>query len=123
MAEVELYLECHVTIAPVFDEERDRLKQVAAQYQFSVAQLLMRHSAKVPAQAHHDDAFLTGRGKDLDELRNRMEALVRRLRDEGFTVWRYKLEDTLLDSRYGDPLQLLDPAELPPREINPRSPV
>jgi len=47
---------------------------------------------------------------------------VDRLAKEGFKVWRYKIESTLLDSRYDDSKRPLNKAELPEKEANPKPP-
>ena len=38
--EVELYLESHVTIEPVFDERREVAAKIAKQFNFRLAELL-----------------------------------------------------------------------------------
>jgi hypothetical protein len=45
------------------------------------------------------DSFCTGRDKDFDALAARMHALVQDLQDNGFAVWRYKIEHVVLDCK------------------------
>lgn len=77
-----LYHESHVTIEPVFDERLERLKQLCNEHGFRVTDLLMQ--------------------KRTAALESRMFAFVAALRDEGFKVWRYKIEDVVLDSKVDD---------------------
>lgn len=89
----ELYFEAHVTIDPV-DEEGD-LRTLAKNRGFRVAELLMK---KTLDKSRLDD-FMTGRGKDYEDLLARTQDLVVDLQEAGFNVRRYKLENTLLDVR------------------------
>ena len=91
MHTTELYFEAHVTIDPV-DEEGD-LRQLARARGFRLAELLMK---KTLDKSRLDD-FMTGRGKDYDDLLDRTQSLVEDLTQAGYNVRRYKLENTLLD--------------------------
>lgn len=100
----DLYFEAHVTIDPIttermhpseVDEAVQRLRFVAQRHGFRVAELLMR---KGQPRSTIDD-FLTGRGTDYDDVCYRMHDLVDDLRNTGYTVRRYKLENTLVDVR------------------------
>ena len=44
---------------------------------------------------------MTGHSKSKEDIKLRTCNLVRALREKGFTVWRYKVEDTLVDSKHG----------------------
>lgn len=104
--EVLLYLEAHITIDPVFDEKREAVRLLAEVCGFKLAKLVMRKDV-ANEEEHRDDAFLTGHGKELDALQSRMVHLVQSLRAEGVHVRRYKIENTLMDSRIFDKLELL----------------
>jgi hypothetical protein len=95
----KLYYEVHVTIKPVFDKKLDEAKYIAAMHGFTVAELLMRRPDPRQCVGHRDDTFMTTRGTDEDEICNRTMDLVRSLIAKDFKVLRYKLEDTLCDSK------------------------
>lgn len=111
----ELYLEAHVTISPVFDEERERAAALAKEHGFKLAHLVMlKRGPDVPSPR---DTFMTGHSKSVDDLAMRMQTLVRVLVAAGFKVWRYKIESCVLDSRQqGDVWGALDP-ERPPQPL------
>lgn len=101
---MSLYYECHITVEPVFDDKLELMKELCRSYQFRVADLLMqKRKADSPARSMYD-TFCTGRHKDYKTLEARMELLIRDLQLWGFKVWRYKIEDALIDSRYNDTL-------------------
>jgi hypothetical protein len=102
-----LYYECHVTIEPVFDERRNSAAEVASRHGFKLAHLLMKKRA-ADAEARSDkDTFMTGHSCDVSSLLGRMRALVVELKGGGFAVWRYKIEECVIDSRVLDSELLL----------------
>lgn len=135
--ETKYYFECHITIEPVFDDhdgddmecsrcgccliERDharngcpgpvtrlsQLKDIVSIYNFRVADLLMKKRAIDTEERSKNDTFCTGHSKDYEDIHRRMVDLIGHLQEAGFKVWRYKLEDTILDSRNEDVLGLL----------------
>lgn len=117
------YYECHVTIEPVYEDNRAIIERLAKQHKFSLAELMMQKRQNDTPERSKYDTFCTGRSYDIQDLSRRMEALVLDLRSWGFTVWRYKIELTVLDSRYGDTFGLLDKAAIPLKELNPKDPV
>ena len=94
----DLYLEAHVTIAPVFDQERERVKALVEPYGFKLAHLVMLKD-KGPDLPSQRDSFMTGHGKDIDDLAGRTRQVVLALGCHGFKVWRYKIESCVIDSR------------------------
>lgn len=106
MVEVPLYLEAYITIDPVFGDKREDVRRLAEVCGFRLAKLVMRKGVESECE-HQDDAFLTGHGKDLDGLISRMVHLVQSLRVEGVVTRRYKIENTVMDSRILDTLGLL----------------
>jgi NTP pyrophosphatase (non-canonical NTP hydrolase) len=116
------YYEAHVTIEPVFEERLAHFKEVCHDYKFHVANLLMQKRKNDTEERSKNDSFCTGRGISYTDIKTRMLALVNRLEKEGFKVWRYKIESTLLDSRYDDAERPLDKAALPEKERDPRPP-
>lgn len=98
-----LYYEAHITIDPVLeDRDLERLKALAGQYHFRVAELLMRKGGH-----HTEDSFLTARSQDIDQILHWTECTVHSLQAHGFTVRRYKIEDTVMDSKINDLIGLL----------------
>jgi hypothetical protein len=106
--EVELYLEAHVTIEPVFGEDREFAAWIAANHGFKLAHLLMQKERKATAERSDRDTFMTGHSKFCDDITERTKALVMDLQNNGFKVWRYKIENTMLDSRNVDVWGLVD---------------
>lgn len=116
------YYEAHVTVEPVFDDKLERFKTICHDYKFHVASLLMQKRKEDTEERSKNDSFCTGRGISFTDIETRMYELVRRLQKEGFIVWRYKIESTLLDSRYDDSNCPLDKESLPDKEKNPKPP-
>lgn len=104
-----LYYECHVTIEPILDEAKlQRIKLLAREHQFKVADLLMVKRPTDTPQRSSKDTFMTGHSDEYHLLENRMKGLIRCIKSEGIKVWRYKIETVPLDSRVsGDTLGLL----------------
>lgn len=101
----KLYFESHVTIDPIHEHQKSFVEGLCEQQGFKLAKLFMRKDFK--DHEHQDDAFMTGHGKDLLDIKQRTVDLVRTLQCSGFVVRRYKIEDTVLDSRHDDELGLL----------------
>jgi hypothetical protein len=116
------YYEAHVTVEPVFEDKLQTFKVICHDYKFRVANLLMQKRKEDTEERSKNDSFCTGRGISYTDIKKRMLALVERLEKEGFTVWRYKIESTLLDSRYDDADRPLNKAELPEKERDPKPP-
>lgn len=116
------YYEAHVTVEPVFEDRLELFKVICHDYKFRVANLLMQKRAQDTEERSKNDSFCTGRGISYTDTKKRMLALVARLEKEGFKVWRYKIESTLMDSRYDDSDHPLDKDSLPEKEREPRAP-
>lgn len=116
------YYEAHVTVEPVFENDLERFKVICHDYKFRVANLLMQKRREDSEERSKNDSFCTGRGISFTDIEKRMLALVQRLQKEGFKVWRYKIESTLLDSRYDDRILPLNKEELPEKERDPKPP-
>lgn len=114
MEPVKYYLEAHVTIEPVFDKHLEGAKFIAEQYGFRVADLLMKKRENDTEERSKHDTFMTGRSKYYKDLESRTMKLVEHLQKMGFKVWRYKIEDTLIDSRREDKFELLEKKETRP---------
>jgi len=116
------YYEAHVTVEPIFEDRLETFKIICHDYKFHVANLLMQKRKEDTEERSKNDSFCTGRGISYTDTKTRMLALVKRLKKEGFTVWRYKIESTLLDSRYDDTELPLDKEVLPEKERGPKPP-
>jgi NTP pyrophosphatase (non-canonical NTP hydrolase) len=116
------YYEAHVTIEPVFEDRLELFKTVCQDYKFRVATLLMQKRKEDTEERSKNDSFCTGRGISYTDIKTRMLGLISRLEKEGFKVWRYKIESTLLDSRYDDGEHPLNKEDLPQKELNPKAP-
>lgn len=99
---MSLYYESHITIEPVFGSKLETFKEIAFLHGFRVAKLLMDKG-----ELSTKDSFCTSRGDIYDELCVRTHDCVQELQEHGFVVFRYKIEDTLIDSRIFDKFQIL----------------
>lgn len=104
---MSLYYECHITIEPLFDEQLDQVKDLVARYKFKVAELLMKKRTEDTEERSQYDTFMTSHGQEYNELENRMLLMVHSLQEHNIKVWRYKIEDVVLDSKINDKLGLL----------------
>lgn len=99
MYTTNLYFEAHVTIEPVFDDRYAQFVEITKKFQFRAAELLMKkRSEDTPIRSMYD-TFCTGRSSSYEDLHNRLFELTATLRAANFKVWRYKIENTLLDVR------------------------
>lgn len=116
------YYEAHITVEPVFEERLEKFKIICHDYKFHAANLYMQKRKEDTEERSKNDAFCTGRGISYSDIETRMLELIKRLEIEGFQVWRYKIESTLLDSRYDDSKHLLNKEDLPQKEKDPKAP-
>lgn len=98
-----LYYEAHITIDPVPEDGRPAVQVLGDRWSFKLAKLLMQKGE--PSKI---DTFMTAHGKDLDDIRRRVIGMVIDLQHHGYVVRRYKVEDTIFDSRTRDVLGLLE---------------
>jgi hypothetical protein len=94
-----LSYESHITIEPVEGERLDDLERLCKQFKFKVAALYMIKDRQITNERSNRDTFCTGWGDEFEELELRTCYMVNTLRDNGFSVWRYKIEQTLVDVR------------------------
>lgn len=100
----KLYYECHITMEPVFDLDLARATDIVEYHGFRMAKLLMqKRKADSPRRSEHD-TFCTSRSTSYRDIEGRMNECLQQLSSEGFMVWRYKIEDTILDVRCSGPL-------------------
>ena len=105
--ESDLYFEAHVTIEPVFDERLSQFKTIADKHNFRVADLLMQKRQQDTPERSKHDSFCTSRNVFFHAIRINLLMLVKELKEKGFDVWRYKIEDTVVDSQSEDTYGLL----------------
>lgn len=104
---MSLYYESHITIEPVFDDRLELFKELCKPYGFKVANLLMQKRKLDTPERSRYDTFCTGRHKGYYTLEHRMIFLIKTLKENDFEVWRYKIEDAIIDSRYDDIWRIL----------------
>lgn len=97
-----LYFEAHVTIEPVFDERLEEFKRVARAYGFVVADLFIQKKRLDTPERSNKDTFCTGRSKNLESILSDTKCLVADLKELNLEVWRWKIEDILVDVRLKD---------------------
>lgn len=102
-----LYFEAHVTLEPVFEDRLEFLKAIAQQYHFRVADLLMQKSPSGEATPSQKDSFCTSRSKEWKIIESRTRYFVNALRSRGFKVYRYKIENTIMDSKIHDEMEIM----------------
>ena len=100
-----LFYESHITIDPVFDSSLELFKKLSARYNFRVAELLMVKEDQYKQSTK--DSFCTSRNKQYSAIVNDTIGLVGELQKHGFLVRRYKIEDTLVDSKIDDKFGLM----------------
>ena len=100
--------EAHITIEPVFDDRLDIVKMVAGKWNFKVAELLMVKNRQDTPQRSNKDSFMTGHSNSYKILEAAIKAICNELHQAEVKVWRYKIEEIVLDSRNSDSLNLLN---------------
>lgn len=91
----DLYYECHVTIEPVEGDMAHILRELSIQHNFRVSTFVMHKDGSTP------DAFTSARDASYACMLTRMVAFISALREGGYKIKRYKIEDTILDSNHG----------------------
>ena len=104
-----MYYESHITIEPVFEQRLEELNTYAKAYGFKVANLLMQKRKEDSPERSKSDTFCTGWSTDdKKDLEKRMVGLITALKQTDYKIYRYKIEECILDSREADVLGLLD---------------
>lgn len=106
MAET-LYYEVHITIEPVFDDQLEQIKKIAGSMNFKVADLLMKKRKEDKEERSKHDTFMSAHTKTMNDAIVAIVNVCKALDDAGFKVWRYKIEDVIIDSRNQDVLRIL----------------
>jgi hypothetical protein len=103
----KIYFETHVTIEPIFDERLKEASAIAGKHGFKIATLLMKKRVEDTETRSKYDTFMTSHSMSLQTSKDRIHSLIKELKLNDFKVWRYKIEDIVLDSRYEDVFNLL----------------
>lgn len=109
--QARLYFESHITIDPVPEVLRSFAQRCASKYNFKLAKLLMDKGVDSPL-----DTFMTAHSRSRSDIIERTKLMVLDLQQAGFIVRRYKIEDTVVDSRSADEFGLIKPAGWTPTE-------
>ena len=91
--------EVHITVEPVFGDDLNRFKEVSREFGFSVATLLMQKDRESTPERSDRDSFCSAKGEYLINLQTSAQSLIHELKSAGFKVWRYKVEEILIDVR------------------------
>lgn len=105
VAEVEgtarLYYEAHITTAPLTQTQRENLEPAIMVLGFKLADFLMQRGADgLDHKAQDPNSFVSCRDTDKKRIYARTFSMVRTFHAEGVEVRRYKIEDTLADSKH-----------------------
>ena len=73
-----------------------------------MAELLMQKRKDDTPERSRYDTFMTGHSQSLSDIKYRMICCIKELGVHGFKIWRYKIEDTILDSRSEDIFGLIE---------------
>lgn len=110
-----IYFEAHVTIEPVVGERGELAAKIAAEHGFRMAQLFMKKDRVATEVRSDKDSFMTAVvALDYPLIEQRVKGVVKALQDDGFQVWRYKIESAVIDSRSEDVFDLLTEKQLEP---------
>lgn len=95
MHTTDYYFESHITIDPVLDTEKlQQLKDLVKPSGFKVAKLFMQKG-----DPSNLDSFMTAHSKEYSGILQSTMGTVSLLKQHGFGVRRYKIENILLDVR------------------------
>lgn len=95
--------ETHITIEPVLDETKlAAIREAVRPLGFRVADLLMAKRAEDTPERSRFDTFLTGHTTDYMHACRNCREVVSVVQGMGYKVWRYKIEEIILDSRVID---------------------
>lgn len=99
------YYEAHISVLNEATVYPKRLKSVLDKIGFHLTDIVT-----VPLEGLEQEEFdyiLTSKGNKLKGFTEQVKNAVTMLKNSGYTVLRYKIESTILDSKYEDKLELL----------------
>lgn len=97
----------HVTIEPVFENNLEELKALIEETGFRVASLLMKKREEDTETRSQYDTFMTNHYETKEDAANGIRWVASILKENRYKIWRYKIEDVIMDSRGDDVLELL----------------
>lgn len=95
-----LYYEAHVTAAP---NNQEAFRDLAKRHDFHVAKFLM---LKDRVSENTQDMFATNRDASFEKLLGETLVFCSAIKKAGMTLYRYKIEAAIVDSRHADVLDL-----------------
>lgn len=95
-----LYYECHITTEVIPHDKREQFDKDCKEFGFWASDWKLADTSL--------KFFATSRDTDLENMRLRMDGLMRLIKSRGIMIWRYKIEDTIIDSKIIDCLGLVD---------------
>lgn len=96
------YFEAHITLAPETGVKYDLLGHLADSMLFRVSKLYLKNSDGSVGAPWRDDIFISTREKNFNTIVGLVDLMIEKLREAGFTVRRYKIENILVDVKYGN---------------------
>jgi hypothetical protein len=93
-----LYYEAHITVPPLNNAQLAVVEQLCSAHDWHRSTFELHKGGQVP------NAFVSCRDTSRNHIIARTGTMLRLLLNAGFTVLRWKVEDTLLDSKRGDRL-------------------
>lgn len=104
MSKARLYYEAHVTVeARETENDWMTFKMIASNCGWRASKF-----SEDEVDDYHGKWFLSWRGEELEDTTRAVRAMVSALLGGGYIVIRWKVEDTLLDSKHGDLPEILD---------------
>lgn len=92
-----MYYESHITIEPKFGEELEKVKRLAENNGFRVADLFLQKRKNDTPERSKFDSFMTARSNSLEEITFLTDKMVEDLGKHNYFIFRYKIEITLID--------------------------
>jgi hypothetical protein len=99
MTEARLYFEAHITVDRPETNDWNLFKWIGLKYDWKCSKF-----DQDDVDGYHNKWFMSARDTDLETLKVRVKNTTLLLINGEFNVIRWKIEDTVLDSKYGDTL-------------------
>ncbi len=96
MSDARLYYEAHITV-DAGDDWQHFIETVPSSYRCSKFD-------EDQVDNYHGKWFCSARGTALEDFKGDLSETINTLTENGYNVIRWKIEDTLLDSKHGDVL-------------------
>lgn len=95
----KLYFESHITVEREDMDKWGEFDTIATVFDWKPSRF-----DQDDVDGYHDKWFLSARDQDLETLKTRIKNTINALTNSKFDVIRWKIEDTVMDSKYGDTL-------------------